>query len=88
MRLLAFSDVHRDDRQARKLADMAAEARARVEQEHAVGPGSRGRHAPLGVQPAGRPAAAELVLGLAALAAGGEVDRGKQDLLDRALDRA
>jgi Icc-related predicted phosphoesterase len=26
VRLLAFSDVHRDDRQARKLADMAAEA--------------------------------------------------------------
>src|SRR5256885_8625877 len=40
------------------------------------------------VQPTGRPAAAELVLRLAALAVGGEVDRGEQDLLDRALDGA
>src|SRR4051812_10559399 len=70
------------------LQHLGAEPGARVEQEHAVGT-SRGRgHAALGVQPARRPAAAELVLRLTPLAIGGEGDGGQQDLLDRPLDRA
>ncbi|MEX2025072.1 MAG: hypothetical protein WD993_08380 [Thermoleophilaceae bacterium] len=40
------------------------------------------------MDPAGRPAAGELLLGLATVAALGELDRGQQHLLDAALDRA
>ena len=48
-----------------------------------------GGHDPAGrVQPAGGPAAAELALGVAALALIGELERGQQHLLDGALHRA
>ena len=67
---------------------LQVEARARVEQQHALR-AAGGRHHPArGVQPPGGPAAAELALGVAALALVGELDRGQQDLLHRALHRA
>ena len=59
-----------------------------VEQQHALWPRG-GRREPRGaVQPAGGPAARVLELGLAAGAAGGDLERGEEDLLERPLDRA
>ena len=66
---------------------LVVEPLGRVEQDHALGAGG-GRHdAAGGVQPAGGPAAGQLPLGLARLAALGHLDGGQQDLLDRAVHR-
>src|SRR5205807_3617835 len=70
------------------LQALQTEPRAGVEQKDALGPRRR-RADPTGrVQPAGGPAAGELVLGLAALAFLGELKRGEQQLLHAPLDRA
>ena len=69
-------------------SDSEIELLARVEQQHPLRAARGRRDAARGVQPAGRPAEGELTLGLASLAVLGEFERGQQDLLHRALDRA
>src|SRR5215211_1664589 len=70
------------------LERLEVETLARVEYQDALRTARRGHDPPRRVQPAGRPATGQLVLGLATVAAVSQLDRRQQHLLDAALHRA
>ena len=67
---------------------LQVEARARVEEQNTLWPAGGRHHAARRVQPSRGPAAAELALGVAALALVGELDGRQEHLLHGALHRA